>query len=111
MYDIDLPPKQIDLPIDPNKQDPDFQIKRMWIEATPYMPGNNCIFYAVQGALMHFNQKALSYEKLKEYQEEIRKGEDRLRRSVPVEGVGVYSSIDMIARKLEPEGIEPEEIF
>ena len=109
--DKDWQPDIIDLPVDPNQKDPDFQIQRMWLEATPYMPGNNCLFFAVQDALIHFNQKALSPDVLTEYKEEIKGIEDELRQSQPIKGAGIYSSLDMIARKLEPDGIVPEEIL
>lgn len=111
MNQQDLAPRIIDLPVEENQNDPEFQIQRMWLEATPYIPGENCLFFAVQGAMIHFSEKALTENDLKGYKSEITKAEDRLRLSSPVKGAGQLSSMDMIARKLEPEKIVPEKIM
>lgn len=71
MLDVETPPKKIiDFRVNSAHQSHDFELHRMWITAIPYEDGGHCGFYAVQEALIHFNQTAMTLEDRKVYERE-----------------------------------------
>jgi len=106
-----LPKRIIELRVNPKLQTSDFTIHCMWIEALPYEDGDDCAFYAIQEALIHFNHTALDLPTRTKFQEERIKQVNLYKKIAGVDNeLGAYLKISLawLLPKLEKAGIVPE---
>lgn len=108
---LETPPKRIvNLPVNKNIQTEDFRINRVWLEALPYEDGDHCAFYAVQEALIHFNQSSLNLPTRTKFEQERLERIELYKKISGVDhelGAPLKLSLTWLLPKLEKEGIIP----
>lgn len=105
--------EEIEIPVDRDKQDEGFTVDRMYITAVHYEDADHCAFYAVQAALIHFNQRVLKPEDRDGFQEKRKRQVKLWKDSTGLEerrGAWIETSLAFLLPELSKEGIVPVKI-